>query len=149
MYFILAWLIAGLIFLMIEMLSPGLFFFLSFFFGSLGAAVAAALPVPVTQQVLIFFATAIAAFIVLRYWIKQKHVHSHYQSNVYALIGKRGRAITNITPASVGQVNVQGEIWSAKLSDDGVIQKGAVVEVVSVIGCHVVVKQYSLAKEQQ
>ncbi len=142
------WLIAGLCFLVIEMLSPGLFFFLSFFCGALVAAGASAWTDSVVAQGATFVMSSIAAFLLLRLWLKGRYnfSHSHYQSNAYALIGKRGAVLAEISPAAFGQVKIQGEVWSARSLNNGNVPVGEMVEVVGVVGCHLVVKKQVLHK---
>ena len=148
---ILIWLTVSLIFLSIEMLNPGFFFFLSFFCGALAASVAVLVTESITIQTFVFFGGALISFIILRRLIQTKYnfSQSHYQSNAYALIGKHGTVVDEIKPFSSGQVKIRGEVWSAKLVDEGSAHKGAVVEVAHVIGCHVIVKQCSHSKESQ
>ena len=136
------WLIASIFFLTIELLNPGLFFFLAFFAGCLGAALAVPVVASLIQQGMVFLATSLFMFIILRYWVRSHYSssHSHYHSNVYALIGKRGNVLKKITPLTPGQAKVRGEVWSAK-SHEAVIEKGSVVQVINVVGCHVIVKQ--------
>jgi membrane protein implicated in regulation of membrane protease activity len=142
MNMIFLWLIASIFFLTIELLNPGFFFFLAFFTGCLGAALAVPVAASLIQQGIVFLATSLFMFIILRYWVGSHYnfSHSHYQSNAYALIGKRGSVLMEITPLTPGQVKVRGEVWSAK-SHEAVIEKGSVVEVINVIGCHIIVKQ--------
>lgn len=64
------------------------------------------------------------------------------RTNIYALIGKHGLVILPLIPEKMGQIKIDGEIWSARLLK-GINQEipaGALVEIVQVIGCHCVVK---------
>lgn len=63
------------------------------------------------------------------------------KTNVNALVGEVGLVIVEIdTMNSQGQVDIEGQIWSAK-TDEGIIAIGEKVEVLSVQGVKAVVKK--------
>jgi len=63
------------------------------------------------------------------------------QTNAYSIIGKKGIVTHDIdSKLSVGQIKVNGEIWSAKCNSDTVIEKGTEVEVTEIDGVKAVVK---------
>jgi membrane protein implicated in regulation of membrane protease activity len=62
------------------------------------------------------------------------------KTNVDSLIGKEGIVIKELEQFSLGQVNVKGQIWSAKPDQDITIPKGAKVEVVRIDGVKLIVK---------
>jgi membrane protein implicated in regulation of membrane protease activity len=136
------WLSIALCFLIFEMGSPGLFFFLSFFFGALAAAGANFLAYGVITQALIFLGGSGIAMLGLKLWLnKDKQHRQEHTTNVYALYGKQALVLTDITPLQAGEVKVGGEIWSARSFHTDVIKAGAIVEVVHVEGSHVIVKE--------
>ena len=64
------------------------------------------------------------------------------KTNSYSLIGKKGIVTSEINPIEgAGLVKVNGETWSAKTEDEALISKDAEVEVVSIDGVKLVVKQ--------
>ena len=75
-YLLYYWLILALIFLIFEMINPGLFLFLSVSMGSVGAFVSGLFNVPLQQQLSIFFASFVITFIVLTVWLRQFQKHS-------------------------------------------------------------------------
>lgn len=134
------WVVAAGIFLLCEMGHPGLFFFLTCFFAACAGAAASWLDYSITLQLAAAFIAAVVSFFaLLRYKdaLKPKNV---YRSNVYALQGKQGIVIKPIYELTTGQVTVQGQVWSAKALNEEFIPQGAHVEVVQVIGCHLMVK---------
>jgi len=138
------WLAVAFLFLILEMANPGLFFFLSFFFGSLAAAISAVWLDSVMLQSLVFLAGTGVALAVLKLWLKKGGQKPHYhKTNAEALFGKRGIVIKAVTPTHPGQVTIGGEIWSAKSKNNATINVGASIEVVHVGGSHVVVKETS------
>ncbi|HZW61628.1 MAG TPA: NfeD family protein [Candidatus Babeliales bacterium] len=132
------WLIFALFFLLLEMGSPGLFYFLSFFFGGVIAALLSVWVTDPLAQVLAFFSGSIASFAMLWFWVKKEHTIST-KTNVYALQGKKGIVLKEIAKNNIGTVKVGGEVWSAKSVHAQDIRSGAVVEIVRVQGAHLVV----------
>ncbi len=62
------------------------------------------------------------------------------QTNSYSLINKHGIVITDINPIEgVGQVKVNGEIWSAKTEDESKILKGTEITVIKIDGVKLIV----------
>jgi membrane protein implicated in regulation of membrane protease activity len=137
------WLVIAIFFLIMEMGSPGLFFFISFFFGGLVAAVMSFFTPSISIQTVCFLSGTGVASLVLRYWIvpmigKDRH---HERTNVYALKGKQGFVVKGISFEHPGLVRINGEIWVAKIARDGSVVKGDLIEVVEVRGAHVIVKK--------
>lgn len=140
-----AWFSAAVVFLMVELHSPGLFYFLSFASGAALAAGTSLFSESLILQCAVFIGGTVVSLLLLKYLLAHKkvHVHSHRQTNVYALIGKRGllvRAITHVP----GQVKVNGEVWQARaINAELHIPSESTVEVVNVIGSTLIVKQVS------
>ena len=134
------WLIIAFICLMLEMGSPGLFFFLSFFVGALAAAGTSLISQLLIIQGAAFLGGTIITLFVLKQWLAQKMFKGHQQgrTNVFALQGKYAIVIRDIMPDNPGEVKINGEIWMARANE--VITKGETVEIVVVRGAHVVVK---------
>jgi membrane protein implicated in regulation of membrane protease activity len=139
--FFTAWILLALLFLFFEMGSPGLFYFLSFSFGALAAAVSSLAVGAVTSQILIFLAGTCIALLVLKWWVARKSNknHSHDKSNIYALKGKRAVVLKDITPDASGTVKIGGESWMARSAHH--IAAGSHVLVVDVRGAHVLVEE--------
>jgi len=137
------WLFVALMCLVLEMSSPGLFFFLSFFFGALVAAGASLFTISWLAQTIAFVLGTTGAFLLLHYWIKRrsKVFKAHSQTNVYALRNKHGRVLKEIRPDAMGLVKVEGETWSARTLQGQEIKQGAVVKVMRVKGAHLVVEE--------
>src|SRR5277367_5862686 len=92
------WGIIAILFLLFEVGSPGLFFFIAFFCGSMGASFLSLFIGSYTIQTLFFFLMTAVALMVLHYCIVprlNKH-RPHERTNIYALQGKRGSVIQTI-----------------------------------------------------
>ncbi|MFP7696188.1 NfeD family protein [Trueperella sp. LYQ143] len=133
------WAIITIVLLIIETLS------VDFLFAMLASGTAAALcvsllwPDGLAIQVIVFAVVAALGIGFVRPWAK-RHVNdsSHGESNVYAMVGQSGVAVTDITE-DAGQVRISGEVWSAR-SAEGSIASGQEVMVESISGVHAVVR---------
>lgn len=138
------WLVVAVLFLILEVGSPGLFYFLSFCVGAVLSAAASLYFDSTSIQSVVFLAGTIIALLVLKYGIKswKKH-HKLPATNIDALHGKQGIVLETITVQNPGMVKVEGQIWSAKSKNDESIQAGAIIEVVSCTGAFLIVKEVS------
>jgi len=131
------WLAAALIFLIIEIFSPG-FVFACFVVGS----VAAGLTSMGTDSLLIqgtVFAVVSLVLIPLTRPLAQKITKpSPVQSNVDALIGKTGIVLKEVDETA-GQIKVNEDVWQAR--SDEVIAVGLKVTVLAVEGARLKVKK--------
>lgn len=134
------WSILALVFLILEIGHPGLFYFISFCFGAMNAAFFAYMGYSLSFQVINFFVSTISALFLLRVCVKSMRNASH-PTNVSALIGKEAIVIEPINPDQPGYVKIQGELWLARSLAKAPLQQGTLVRVVNVRGAHVVVDQ--------
>lgn len=75
--------------------------------------------------------------------LPKKEEPSKILSNVYALKGQRGIVLKSVTPKTTGVVKIGGEVWSARTAREEVIAVGSTVEVIDVIGVHLIVERVS------
>ena len=137
--YIFFWLVIALLFLLFELGSPGLFYFLSFAGGAAIASIAAALCYPLMVQAMTFIGASIAIIFILKKWVKKHASYNHYHSNVFALQGKQGIVIQPAQQHQFGQVQLNGELWAFRPHQSQVITEGDVVTVLDVRGAHVIV----------
>ena len=133
------WLIFGLILLLAEISTPGLFFFIAFAFGSVFAAICAFLNYSFMIQCLALLFGFFVAFLGLRFFVNSKESESVH-TNVDALKGSAGIVIKEIEKNGIGLVKVGGEVWSAKSLDNVKVEKDTVVKIFFVSGSKLVVK---------
>jgi membrane protein implicated in regulation of membrane protease activity len=139
MIYILTWLVVGFFFLLLELINPGLFFFISFFCGSLIAALLSWYTFTVVQQTIAFFAASCTSFLLICLVLKKRHYLSNRhvpKTNFFALIGKHAKVIEEIKPGQTGSIKVDGQIWSAKGKENECYPIGSLVEIIDVVGCH-------------
>ena len=137
------WLIAAIILVIVEICTAG-FGSICFAVGAGFSALAAALGVSFTWQIVVFAVVSILIFIFLRpiaiRFIDKKS--KDVKTNAEALIGRRGIVSERIDAAQhTGRVAVDGDDWKAVSEDGSVIEKGASVEIVKMESIIVTVKQ--------
>ena len=142
------WLIAGILLVIIELLTAG-FGVICFAVGALFSALAAFLGVDgLVWQLLIFAVASVLCFIFLRPVVlrfldkKSKDV----KTNADALIGKMAMVSETIDPTvNQGRVAVDGDDWKAVSLDGSVINKGEKVEIISRDSIILTVKKTSVS----
>ena len=106
---------------------------------AVGAAVAAIVSpfMGIAAQLAVFVvATIVSLAIVKKYFARRHDVDENVSgrvSNADALIGRRGKANSDIRRGDYGWVAIDGDVWKSKLADDITedIPMGAIVEVLS------------------
>ena len=139
------WLIAAGVFLAIEIVTVGfLVFWLAI--GALLAMVVSFIFDSIIVQTAVFLVSS-TILILLTKPLTEKYINKPTKpTNVDSLIKKHGIVITDINSIEgTGQVKVNGEVWSAKCSDDITIIKGTDVEVTNIDGVKLVVKPLKTA----
>ncbi len=133
------WLLVALLFLLLELSTPGLFFFITFSIGAVFASGAAFLGCSFFVQCITLVTSFLITFFIFRKYLKATE-YKRVPTNVDALAGKDGIIVKVITKSDSGLVKVGGEIWSA-FSKNGVdILEGQTVKVDSVKGNRLMVK---------
>ncbi|MBI2344992.1 NfeD family protein [Candidatus Dependentiae bacterium] len=133
------WFIISAFFIFIEILNPGLFFFLALALGALTTMLTEYQNnLPINQYIFFFIASG-AMFLLLNLMVKflqKKKQSKFYESNMYLMIGKIVE-ITEIISDDTGYAQVDGELWMVKLQkkeEKLIIEQKALV--IGVKGCH-------------
>lgn len=135
------WLIAAGVFFIAEMITVGFFvFWLAI--GALLAMLTSFITDSIVIQIAVFIiSSSILLFFtkpLVNKWInKEKTV----KTNAYSIIGKQAIVTEDINPQKgLGQVTIEGEIWSAKTVQEEKIKKGQEVEITDIQGVKAIVK---------
>lgn len=132
------WLGFSLLFLTIEILTPGLFYCLSFAAGSSAAAVAAYFASPLELQCGIALAISCGSFFILYKFVKEQRLSKvHFEkpnTNIDALIGQHATVIDAVAPEIRGTVKIRGELWSAATHEAKTFAPGTTIVIISVQG---------------
>ncbi|MBA3751330.1 NfeD family protein [Candidatus Dependentiae bacterium] len=124
----------------LELSSPGMFFFLSFSCGALAAAFYSFFYDNTTVEFSIFLVVTALSFFALRRY-ERSSKDTLYETNVYALHGRKGTVLEKISPLEKGWVTIEGQIWAAFPANQESIEKGSIILVVNSEGSHLVVKK--------
>lgn len=133
------WIIVALSFLILELILPGLFFFISFSCSAFCVALASYFISSFFAQGFLFLILTLLHIILLRYLINRSS-RSLVQTNSYALIGKKGVVTYPVSLLTPGYVKIGGQEWLARSLKDTPLRVGTVIEVKDVRGAHLVVE---------
>lgn len=133
------WLLLVIAFLVAETLTVGL---VSIWFagGALAALLLAFFDVNPMVQLFVFFAVSICLLVFTRKIFVEKLKTGKESTNVDALIGEIGVVVSTIKPMEVGQVKVNGQVWSA-IADDQMLtlEEGTYVVIKAIEGVKLIV----------
>ena len=132
------WLILAGVFLIIEIMTVGfLIFWLSI--GALFAMITSLFTDNIVIQTTVFVISSTILIFVTKPFVKKfGQVQNPISTNFYSIIGKIGIVTTEIN--SVGQIKIDGEIWSATCEDSSsVIPMGTKVKVLEIKGVKAIV----------
>ena len=133
------WLIAAGIFFIAEIATTG---FLIFWLGiaSLIAMITSFITSNVIIQTIVFVVSSCILIPLTKPLADKFTSKQTVPTNSYSLINKHGIVTIDINPIeAVGQVKVNGEIWSAKTEDNSIISKDTEIKVVKIDGVKLVV----------
>lgn len=133
------WLIAAGVFFVVEIATTGfLIFWLGI--GSLIAMLTSFITDSIIIQTVVFVISSCILIPLTKPLADKFTGKKAVPTNSYSLINKHGIVTVDINPMeAVGQVKVNGEIWSAKTDDGSVITKGTEIEVVKIDGVKLIV----------
>ncbi len=134
------WLILFLVFIGIEIITTGIFFFLCFSVGALFAMMSALLGFDYQVAIVVFCVVSVLSVLLIRPFLKIYFKKRNVGSNVDSLIGTKTQVLENIGPNAPGKIKVEGEVWLAVSKDNQTFSVGQTVEIVSVDGTKLIVK---------
>ena len=141
------WLIAAGVFFIIEMATIG---FLVFWLGigALLAMLTSFVTDSIFIQALVFVVTSTLLLIFTRPLVdKFIKTPKELKTNAYSIIGKKAIVISKINNIEgIGQIKIDGEVWSAKSFDDEDIPEDTEVEITEIDGVKAVVKRITADK---
>ncbi len=142
------WLVVLIIAAIVEVLTMGLTT-IWFAGGALVAIVATLLHAPIAIQVVLFFVVSLLLLFFTRPVAVRYFNRDRVKTNVESLVGRQAIVIGEINNIQgIGQVTVGGNQWSARsVSDNVVIPAGAVVNILSINGVKLIVKEDEQMKD--
>ncbi|MGA2090923.1 MAG: NfeD family protein [Endomicrobiales bacterium] len=133
-----SWIIIAALLIVVELLTPGAFFFACLGLGALIAGLSVLL-LPVWSSWIFFVVISVISLYAIRPMARKLFQTSTKKSNVDALVGQKAWVTETITPPNLGMVKVEGEIWRGEAHEP--ISKDTWVEVVAVQGTRLEVKK--------
>lgn len=126
------WLTVAVILFVIEILTPGAFFFACLGIGALGASLSVALFPSQSLMWIIFVVVSLLSMYTIRP-LARKLLQSGKpgKSNVDALIGQAAWVTEPVDPPHLGMVKIEGEFWRAEASEHIDAQTSVIVTAVS------------------
>ena len=134
------WLIIAGLFFVGEIATVG---FLIFWFGigALIAMIVSFFTSNIIIQTTIFVISSTILIFATKTFVKKFADVKKTNTNVYSIIGKKALVIKTIDPIhSVGQIKINGEVWTAESENNQVIDEGSEVEILEIKGVKAIVK---------
>lgn len=134
------WLIIAGLFFVGEIATVG---FLIFWFGigALIAMIVSFFTSNIIIQTTIFVISSTILIFATKPFVKKFADVKKTNTNVYSIIGKKALVIKTIDPIhSVGQIKINGEVWTAESENNQVINEGSEVEILEIKGVKAIVK---------
>jgi len=134
------WLIVAGVFLILEIFTMGfLVFWLSI--GSILAMLISFITNSIIIQTTVFVLSSGILIFATKPFVKKFTEKDTTKTNVYSLVGKKAVVIEDIDWATgTGQIKFDGQIWSARTTEQVNIPKGTEVEIESIEGVKAFVK---------
>ena len=141
MQFTVAWLIAVIVFALLESVTYQIIS-IWFAFGAVGAMISTFFGASLTVQVIVFLVISIICICFTRPVFKKILGNKMVKTNVDSVIGAEALVTTDIDNISaVGQVKLGGNLWTARSADENTIKSGDIVIVERVEGVKLIVKR--------
>lgn len=133
------WLIIAGLFFVGEIITVG---FLVFWFGvgALLAMIVSFFTSNIIIQTTVFIVSSAILLFVTKPFVKKFVDVKPTNTNAFSIIGKKALVIKEINSHSVGQIKINGEVWSAEAENDETITEGSEVEIVKINGVKAIVK---------
>lgn len=133
------WLVVAGLFFILEIATVG---FLIFWFGigALLALIVSLFTDNIIIQTTVFVLSSGFLVFFTRPFVNKFAKTDKVETNAFSIIGKTALVIQDIDPMQdIGQIKVNGEIWSAKSENETIIRKGDQVEICAIDGVKAVV----------
>jgi len=134
------WTILIVVFVVIEGFTMGLTS-IWFAIGAIFALLSSLLKFKIISQFIVFVIFSGLMLFLTKPFVKKYLKVGDNKTNIDSIIGKKGKIEKKITKFDVGQVNINGQIWSAISYSEEEIDLNEEVKVISVEGVKLIVKR--------
>ncbi len=133
------WLVIAGLFFIGEIITVG---FLVFWFGvgALIAMIVSFFTSNIIIQTSIFVISSAILLFTTKPFVKKFVDIKPTKTNAFSIIGQKALVIKEISSHSVGQIKINGEVWSAESEDGKLISEGSEVEILEIKGVKTIVK---------
>lgn len=130
------WLVLGLLLVLAELATAGGFYVIFFGIAALTVGVLAGFGMagPLWVQLLLFSVLSVATLAIFRARLLSWVQHDPQRPEIDTLVGAIGVASEELTPGTVGRVEVRGAAWTARNTTGAPVSRGARIRVVRVDG---------------
>ncbi len=133
------WLTLFLVFLGLEIISTGIFFFLCFSTGALFSMLCSLLGTSFQTELIVFCAVSLGSILLIRPLFRRYFAKKKIETNVDSLIGAPATVVEKIRENKTGKIKIAGEIWLAVAKEE--IDFGENVVIESVQGTKLIVRK--------
>ena len=133
------WLIIAGLFFIGEIITVG---FLVFWFGvgALIAMIVSFFTSNIIIQTTVFVISSAILLLATKPFVKKFVDVKPTKTNAFSIIGKKALVTKEINSHSVGQIKINGEVWSAESQDNDTIEEGSEVEILGINGVKAIFK---------
>jgi membrane protein implicated in regulation of membrane protease activity len=133
------WLSLIVVFFILEAVTLDLFG-VWFVAGSLAAFITTYITDDIMIQTIVFLVVSVLLLLFTRPVAKKYFTPRRVRTNLDRIVGERAIVLKTIKPFEVGEVKVDGKIWSAIANGNREIAEGETVTILSIEGAKVIVK---------
>lgn len=133
------WLIIAGLFFIGEIITVG---FLVFWFGigALIAMIVSFFTSNIIVQTTVFVISSAILLLATKPFVRKFVDVKPTKTNAFSIIGKKALVTKEINSHSVGQIKINGEVWSAESQNEDTIPIGSEVEILEISGVKAIVK---------
>ena len=133
------WLIIAGLFFIGEIITVG---FLVFWFGvgALIAMIVSFFTSNIIIQTSVFVISSASLLLATKPFVKKFVDVKPTKTNAFSIIGKKALVTKEINSHSVGQIKINGEVWSAESQNEDTIPVGSEVDILEISGVKAIVK---------
>ena len=135
------WTAVCIVMIFIELINPASLICIWFAIGALFALLSVLLGANLVGQAIIFFIASLLALILVRPIAKKYFENKIVPTNADRIIGRQLYLTKGIKPNSWGEVTCNGVAWSVACKENSFIPVNTLVEVISIEGSKLIVKE--------
>jgi membrane protein implicated in regulation of membrane protease activity len=141
------WIIASVLLFVVEIVTPGVFFFACLGLGALVAGLVVLISSSLWLPWLVFVGISLLSMYFIRPVARNLLRAGNHRTNVDSLIGRTALVVEPVQPPNLGMVRIEGELWRAESTDP--LAANETVVVTSITGTRLIVARGRPAAGEQ